>query len=42
MKLVLVGGVRNAEDASRVESLRKLAKELGVSVCVDDHNIVPD
>ena len=32
VKLVLVGGVRNDDDAQRVESLRSRAKELGISV----------
>ena len=32
MKLVLIGGARNDEDAARVESLRSLAGELGISV----------
>ena len=32
IKLVLVGGSRNAGDAARVEGLRTLAKELGVEV----------
>lgn len=32
MKLVLVGGVRNDEDAERVKSLRSLAAELQISV----------
>jgi alpha-1,2-mannosyltransferase len=32
IKLVLVGGSRNAEDAARVEGLRALAKELGIEV----------
>lgn len=30
VKLVLLGGSRNAEDAARVEGLRQLAKELGI------------
>ena len=34
VKLVLVGGSRNAEDAARVDGLRHLAKELGIEVCV--------
>lgn len=33
VKLVLVGGSRNASDEARVESLRKLAVELGIHVC---------
>ena len=33
VRLVLVGGSRNAEDAARVEGLRALAKELGIEVC---------
>jgi alpha-1,2-mannosyltransferase len=33
VKLVLVGGSRNAEDMARVEGLRRLAEELGISVC---------
>ncbi|ETW82230.1 glycosyltransferase family 4 protein [Heterobasidion irregulare TC 32-1] len=33
VRLVLIGGSRNADDAARVESLRALAKELGV----EDH-----
>lgn len=32
VKLVLVGGVRNEGDASRVESLRSLAKDLNIQV----------
>jgi len=32
VKLVLVGGSRNAGDATRVEGLRALAKELGIEV----------
>lgn len=32
VKLVLVGGSRNEEDAARVEGLRSLAKELEVDV----------
>jgi alpha-1,2-mannosyltransferase len=32
VKLVMVGGSRNAEDAARVEGLRVLAKELGIEV----------
>jgi alpha-1,2-mannosyltransferase len=32
VKLVLVGGCRNAEDATRVEGLRALAKELKIDV----------
>lgn len=36
VKLVLVGGVRNEGDASRVESLRSLAKDLNIQVsCVE-------
>lgn len=31
--MVLIGGCRNNEDAARVDSLRELAKELGISVC---------
>ncbi|KAH9831328.1 mannosyltransferase [Rhodofomes roseus] len=31
VRLVLVGGSRNAEDAARVEGLRALAKELGIA-----------
>ena len=33
VKLVLVGGSRNAEDMARVDGLRRLAKELGIEVC---------
>jgi hypothetical protein len=33
VKLILLGGSRNAGDAARVESLHQLAKELGVEVC---------
>lgn len=32
VKLVLLGGSRNAGDAARVESLRLLAKKLGIEV----------
>ncbi len=32
VKLVLVGGSRNADDAARVDSLRELAKELAIEV----------
>ena len=32
VKLVLIGGSRNAEDAARVDGLRKLAKELDIEV----------
>ena len=32
VKLVLVGGSRNAEDMARVDGLRRLAKELGIEV----------
>jgi alpha-1,2-mannosyltransferase len=32
IKLVLVGGSRNADDAARVEGLRVLSKELGIEV----------
>lgn len=32
VRLVLIGGSRNEEDAARVESLRVLAKELHVEV----------
>lgn len=34
VKLVLVGGSRNAEDAARVEGLRALAKDLDIEVRV--------
>ena len=34
VKLVLLGGSRNAEDAARVEELRSLSKELKVDVRV--------
>ena len=34
IKLVLIGGSRNAEDAARVEGLRTLAKELKIEVCI--------
>lgn len=33
VKLVLLGGSRNADDASRVEGLRRFAKELDIEVC---------
>lgn len=33
VKLVLLGGSRNPGDAVRVESLKKLAVELGIDVC---------
>ena len=33
VKLILLGGSRNAEDAARVEELQSLAKELKVDVC---------
>ena len=33
VKLVLLGGSRNTADATRVEELRRLAKELGIEVC---------
>ena len=33
MRLLLVGGVRNEEDAARVEELKELADSLQVSVC---------
>lgn len=32
VKLILIGGSRNAEDAARVEGLRKLAKTLDIEV----------
>ena len=32
VKLVLIGGSRNAEDAARVDELRALAKELKIEV----------
>lgn len=32
LKLVLLGGSRNADDGARVEELRTLAKKLGVEV----------
>lgn len=32
VRLVMIGGCRNAEDEARVESLRSLAKELDISV----------
>jgi alpha-1,2-mannosyltransferase len=32
IRLVLIGGVRNEGDASRVEGLRKLANEIGIAV----------
>jgi len=35
VKLVLVGGSRNAGDAARVEGLRALAKELGIEQSVE-------
>jgi len=35
VRLVLVGGSRNAEDAARVEGLRVLAKELGIEQSVE-------
>ncbi|TFK40482.1 mannosyltransferase [Crucibulum laeve] len=35
VKLVLVGGSRNAEDAARVDRLRALAKELGIETHVE-------
>ncbi|KAF5382430.1 hypothetical protein D9615_002779 [Tricholomella constricta] len=34
VKLVLLGGSRNAEDAARVEGLRQLAKDLGIEAHV--------
>ena len=34
VKLVLIGGSRNAEDAARVDGLRELAKELKIDVCL--------
>jgi hypothetical protein len=37
VKLVMVGGSRNAEDAARVEGLRVLAKELGIEVRILYH-----
>lgn len=33
VKLVLLGGSRNAGDATRVEGLRRLAKDLDIEVC---------
>ena len=33
VKLILLGGSRNAEDAARVKELQSLAKELKVDVC---------
>lgn len=33
VKLVLLGGSRNAHDAARVEGLRQLAKDLDIEVC---------
>ena len=33
VKLVLLGGGRNAADATRVEELRRFAKELGIELC---------
>ncbi|GJE92608.1 glycosyltransferase family 4 protein [Phanerochaete sordida] len=35
VKLVLIGGSRNAEDAARVDRLRGLAKELGIEAYVE-------
>lgn len=32
IKLVLIGGSRNADDAARVEELKKLAEELKIQV----------
>lgn len=32
VKLVLIGGSRNDEDAARVDGLRLLAKDLGIEV----------
>ena len=32
VKLVLVGGCRNAEDSACVDGLRKMAKEFGIEV----------
>lgn len=32
VRLVMMGGSRNAEDAARVEKLRALARELGIEV----------
>ena len=34
VKLVLLGGSRNAGDATRVEGLRRLTKELDIEVCL--------
>jgi hypothetical protein len=35
VKLVLVGGCRNNDDAARIDGLRKLAKELEIDVCLN-------
>jgi len=35
VKMVLIGGARNSDDAARVESLRTLAKELHIEDCVE-------
>ncbi|KAF8627395.1 hypothetical protein AX17_006210 [Amanita inopinata Kibby_2008] len=35
VKLMLIGGSRNSEDAARVEGLRQLARELGIQEHVD-------
>lgn len=32
VRLVMVGGCRNVEDSARVDTLRALAKELGIQV----------
>jgi alpha-1,2-mannosyltransferase len=38
VKLVLVGGCRNSDDAARVDGLRRLAKDLEIDV---SHDIRP-
>ena len=32
VRLVLIGGSRNADDAARLEGLKSLARELGIAV----------
>ena len=39
VRLVLIGGSRNADDAARVEGLRALAKELSVEVTAKAHRL---
>jgi glycosyltransferase involved in cell wall biosynthesis len=34
IRLVLVGGARNASDVARVDSLRALVHDLGIEVCL--------